>query len=123
MDARELYTSIGGSYDEALGRLGTDALVARFVVRFLDDESIPQLVAAWQAGNEDAAFKAAHAAKGVTGNLALTRLCNATTQICEALRAGNDELRASTNVDALVSELDATYADAVTNIRTFAAKE
>ena len=121
MTVEELYTQIGGDYADALGRLRMDKLISRFVVKFLDDTSCTDLIAAWKAGDEHDAFEAAHRAKGVCANLSLKRLAELTDQICEALRPGNDELRAATDVDALVSELEDCHATTVEAIRTFAA--
>ena len=40
MTTQELYDQIGGNYTEALSRMSMDALVARFVVRFLDQRTV-----------------------------------------------------------------------------------
>ena len=119
MTVKELYARIDGDYAEAQGRLMNDTLIARFVGKFPSDPSCERLFAAWEAGDERAAFEAAHAAKGVCGNLALTRLARLSSDICEALREGNDELRATTDVDALVAELRGAYASAVAAIEDF----
>ncbi len=121
MTLQELYARIGGDYTEAVGRLRAERLIDRFIVRFLDDTSCRDLIAAWERGDEDAAFKAAHTAKGVCANLSLTTLGELATQICEALRPGNDELRARTNVSALVAELEIAYDDAVEVIKSYQA--
>lgn len=121
MTVEELYDQIGGNYAEALRRLRSDALIGRFAVKFLDDQSCKNLIAAWEAGDEAAAFEAAHMAKGVCGNLSLTKLADLSSTITEALRPGNDELRRSTDVDALVAELEEAYAVAVKAIDDFAA--
>lgn len=122
MTIRELYGRIGGDYDDAIARLQMPALVERFVVRFLDDPSCPELFEAWERGDEDAAFRAAHTAKGVCANLSLSRLESLSSAICEALRPGNDGLRAGTDVDALVSELREAHGRAVAGIREFSNK-
>lgn len=116
MTLQELYDQIGGNYAEAISRLRMEKLVSRFVIRFLDDTSCKDLFAAWEAGDEEAAFKAAHSAKGVCANLSLTRLCNLATEICEALRPGNEALKAQTDIDALVAELSDAYDLAVERI-------
>lgn len=121
MTLKELYAQIGGNYDEAVSRLRMERLIDRFIVRFLDDHSCQELVAAWGAGDEDAAFKAAHTAKGVCANLSLTTLQDLASQICEALRPGNEALKAQTDVDALVAELDAAYATTVSGIEAYKA--
>ncbi len=116
MDLRELYDQIGGSYDEAIGRLRTESLVGTFVVRFAADASIPNLLDAWSRGDEQAAFEAAHAAKGVCQNLALASLAEPASAICEALRPGND---AATDVDARIGELRDAYERAIDAIDAF----
>lgn len=121
MTTEELYERIGGDYADVMSRLQMDKLVARFVVRFVDDPSCADLIAAWDAGDEKAAFEAAHRAKGVCANLSLTDLARLTSGICEALRPGNEDLRATTDVDALVDELRQKYATAAEAIRSFAA--
>ncbi|MBR3315250.1 MAG: Hpt domain-containing protein [Atopobiaceae bacterium] len=120
MTTKELYDRIGGDYAAALGRMQMDAFVARIIVKFADDTSCNDLFAAWDAGNERAAFEAAHRAKGVCANLGITSLATRASEICEALREGNDELRATTDVDALVAELKARYAEVIAAIAEFA---
>ena len=122
MTVAELYAQIGGDYEEALSRLSMDMLVERFIVKLLDDTSCRDLCAAWEAGDEAAAFKAAHAAKGVYANLALADLTRLASAITEALREGNEDLRATTDVDALVGELSAKYAKVTAAIEAFAAQ-
>ena len=119
MTLAELYDQMGGTYTEALARLSANSLIERFIVRFLDDNSIRNLLDAWSRGDDDACFKAAHSAKGVTGNLSLTHLCELCTQICEALRPGNEELRKATDLDALIAELSSSYARDVELIRAY----
>ncbi len=121
MTLQELYSRIDGDYAEAIGRLRMEKLINRFIVRFLDDPSCKEVVRAWQAGDDKAAFQAAHSAKGVCANLSLTKLAKLASDITEALREGNEELRAQTDVDALVNELDAAYTVAVDNISAYAA--
>ena len=50
-----------------------------------------KLEAALAAGNMDAAFEAAHAMKGVTGNLSLTPLYEYVVEITEPLRHRSEE--------------------------------
>ncbi len=119
MTVEELYAQIGGDYSEALKRLANDELIARFIVKFADDGSCSSLIAAWREGDETAAFEAAHMAKGVCANLSLTKLADLASTITEALRPGNEALRNSTDVDALVAELAEVHAHALEAIRAF----
>lgn len=121
MTLQELYDRIGGDYAEAIGRLRMEKLINRFIVRFLDDTSCVRLQEAWAAGDERATFEAAHAAKGVCANLSLVKLADIASKITEALREGNEALRAQTDVDALVSELTVAYNNTIINIKAYAA--
>lgn len=121
MTLQELYDRIGGDYAEAIGRLRMEKLITRFIIRFLDDTSCKDVQTAWAAGDERATFDAAHAAKGVCANLSLVELARITSNITEALRVGNESLRAQTDVDALVSELATKYDNTIQNIKAYAA--
>ena len=56
---REAYEKIGANYDDACARLMGDEMLARFALKFLDDESMGKLEAAMAAGDAEGAFMAA----------------------------------------------------------------
>ena len=39
MNLNDCYEAMGGNYDEAIGRLRSERLVQKFVLKFLDDGS------------------------------------------------------------------------------------
>ncbi len=119
MTVRELYERIGGNYDEATSRLMNDALIGKFIVKFLDDTSYAQLMEGVEAADDEAIFRAAHTMKGVCGNLALTELFETSGQLTECYRAGNEDIKAKTDVDALVEKLKEQYAKAIEGIKAF----
>lgn len=43
MTMRECYEAIGGNYEAVLGRLHSEALIRRFTLKFLEDQSYIQL--------------------------------------------------------------------------------
>ena len=43
MTMRECYEVIGGNYEAVLGRLHSEALIRRFTLKFLEDQSYIQL--------------------------------------------------------------------------------
>ena len=43
MTMRECYEAIGGNYEAVLGRLHSEALIQRFTLKFLEDQSYLQL--------------------------------------------------------------------------------
>ena len=87
---REAYGSIGADYDDVRRRLmGSDAMVARFAAKFLDDASFAQLEAALAVRDVQAAFRAAHTLKGVAQNLGLSNIYKPASELTEVLRAGS----------------------------------
>ena len=88
MTLQECYTAMGGNYDEVLGRLRSDRLIQKFVLKFAEDGSYQLLLDSMAAKNYEEAFRAAHTIKGVCQNLGLTRLLESSSQLSEALRHG-----------------------------------
>lgn len=86
MTIQECYAALEGDYQEVLGRLYSEALVQRFVGRFLSDQSFQQLEQSLKEGSYEEAFRAAHTLKGVTQNLSFTKLYQSSHEITEALR-------------------------------------
>ena len=121
MTVEELYAEIGGDYQEAKGRLANDALIKRFVLKFADDTSCADTVSAWRAGDETKTFEASHMAKGVCANLAITSIAELASGITEALRPGNEALRAETDIDSLVDQLEVAHQKAIKAIGEFSA--
>lgn len=115
MTLQELYERIGGDYSATVARLMNDRLVQKFVLKFLDDGSYNLLVTSLESGNYDEAFRAAHTMKGTCANLGLTVLQASSSELTEALRAGNHE------VDDLFRKVAADYKDTVAAIEEFKA--
>ena len=83
---REAYEKIGANYDDACARLMGEEMLARFALKFLDDESMDKLEAAMAAGDAKEAFMAAHTLKGVSQNLGFDNLYEPAVVVTEALR-------------------------------------
>ena len=49
MTLQECYAAMGGNYNEVMGRLRTERLVQKFVLKFLDDGSYDLLCASMEA--------------------------------------------------------------------------
>ena len=74
MTLKECYAAMGGDYDEAIGRLRSEKLVQKFVLKFLNDQSFELLCSSMESKNYEEAFRAAHTIKGVCSNLAFNVL-------------------------------------------------
>lgn len=98
---------------DALERLmGSEALLQRFLRRFLEDTSLDALRAAVAAGDWAAALKASHTLKGMCGNLSMTALYGLFTRQVALLRAED-----SAGAAALMPEIEAAYARVAAAVR------
>ena len=86
MTMRECYEAIGGNYEDVLGRLHSEALIRRFTLKFLEDQSYLQLKQALENKNYEDAFRGAHTLKGGCQNLSFDRLYEVSNELTELLR-------------------------------------
>lgn len=86
MTVKEAYESVDSNYDNVLKRLGSEAMIKRFAVKFLDDPTFNDLKMALDAGNAEDAFRAAHTMKGICLNLGFDKLYEVSAALTEQLR-------------------------------------
>ena len=80
--------ALGADVETGLSRcMGKEDLYLKLISMGLGDAKFEELGAALNAGNLDKAFELCHALKGVIGNLALTPLYEALSDMTEKLRA------------------------------------
>jgi len=89
MTLRELYQSIGGDYEQALRVLRVEKLVDKHIRKLEGNSAFESLFSAAERMDGGQLFEAAHAIKGVCGNLGLVRLASAASEITEEFRPGN----------------------------------
>ena len=84
----ERLKEFGANTEEGLQRcMNNEAFYLRMVRMVPGDANYQKLYDAVEAGDLEAAFEAAHAIKGSTGNLALTPIYAPVSEITELLRA------------------------------------
>ena len=105
---REAYEKIGADYDGASVRLMGEEMLARFALKFLDDESMDKLEAAMAAGDAEGAFMAVHTLKGVSQNLGFENLYEPAVVVTEALRNADTVDGARDGIHALRQQYAAT---------------
>ena len=71
---------MGSDYEGVLGRLGSEAIVKRFALKFLQDPSFAQLKESLAKNDGEEAFRAAHTLKGVCLNLGFEELFQKVSQ-------------------------------------------
>ena len=116
MTIQECYAALGGDYEEVVGRLYSEALVKKFVGKFLADQSYQLLESSLRSEDFEEAFRAAHTLKGVAQNLSFTRLHQSSHEITEALRTKQYDQAAR-----LFPQVEADYAQTVAAIQAFQA--
>ncbi|MBQ1302061.1 MAG: Hpt domain-containing protein [Firmicutes bacterium] len=83
--------TLGANTEEGLTRcMGQEAFYFRMIQMVLKDGNFDRLAQAVEKGDLGDAFEAAHALKGVTGNVSLTPLYEALSDITERLRVKED---------------------------------
>lgn len=88
---------------------GNQELYAKFLGRFPEDPNYARLCQAVADGDVKASFEAAHALKGIAGNLSLARLYDDLFPLVEQLRAGKTE-QAQTLLDAVKRDYEEVVA-------------
>lgn len=85
MTLEQVYTAIGGDYKGVMERLPSADFVRRFALKFLQDDSFPNLKKALEEKDAPTAFRAAHTLKGV----GFDALYVPSSALTEALRGGS----------------------------------
>lgn len=88
MTVQECYERIEADFEGVLGRMGSEAMVKRFALKFIYDPSYENLVKAVEEQNAEVAFREAHTLKGICLNMGLVRLYKASACLTERLRGG-----------------------------------
>ena len=86
MTVNECYDKMGANYQNVLGRFGSEAMVKKFALKFLNDDSFEQLKAGLEKQDAEAAFRAAHTLKGLCMNLGFDSLYEVSSALTENLR-------------------------------------
>ena len=103
MTLQELYSRMGGDYDQAISVLRVDKLVDKHIRKFARNGVVEELLEAGKTLEPGRMFEAAHAAKGVCGNLGLREMAEVSSDIAEEFRPGHprrmtdDEVRERLN--------------------------
>ena len=122
MTVQELYAEIGGNYENAKRTLQMDKLIAKFILKFLDEKSCEKLMAASAEGDEVSIFEGAHALKGVCANLGLDDLSSWAGVVAEAYRPGKPHTMDPATRDDILARIKQDYDRAIAGIQQFASE-
>ena len=107
MTVEQVYKNMDSDYASVKDRLQNDALIEKFLIKFLADESYANIFK-----NLEEAFRAAHTLKGVCQNLGLDRLYKSSYDVTEALRNGKNDVTSE-----MMEKLESDYDITVSSIR------
>ena len=89
----DILKDYGMDINSTLARFASNEnLMMRFLLGFPNDKTMDSLHAAVAAEDREAMKVAAHSLKGLTGNLGLTPLFEASTQLMNTLRQTDDDV-------------------------------
>lgn len=87
MTSESLYAHMDADYSEALRRISGNERMVKYLRIMRRDPSFDDLCEAVENQDYQAAFRAAHAIKGASLNLGLTKLADCSSKLTEALRS------------------------------------
>ena len=120
MTVQELYQSIGGNYEQAIRVLRMDKLVDKHIRKLTSNGVIESLLAAGQEMDPTQLFETSHAVKGVCGNLGLTELAAAASEISEEFRPGNPRRLSDAEVAERLDRIGDIYRKTAEKVRQYA---
>ena len=119
MTLQELYQNIGGNYEQALRVLRMDRLLDKHIRKLANNGVIDRLVEAGEGMDPTELFEAAHATKGVCGNLGLTQIADLASQVAEEFRPGNERKMSDDEVKQILAKIDELNKKTVEGIRQY----
>lgn len=113
MSLQECYKELGGDYKDVMQRLPSEAMVKKFVLKFMNDKSFENLCNAMDQSDYKQAFIAAHTIKGICQNLSFTRLYQSSMELTDALRESTQDLETAEKFFRIVKADYQITADAI----------
>lgn len=86
MTIQECYNQMGGDFEGVQKRFGSEMLVEKFAIKFLNDSSFQDLEDGLKEKDAEKAFRAAHTLKGICLNLGFDALYEVSAALTEKLR-------------------------------------
>ncbi len=91
MTVNEFYERIGGDYQDIKNRLSNDAIIEKFLKKFLNETSYQEMLAAISKNSIEETIATSHKLKGVAANLSFTNLFRSLNQLLKLLREDKQE--------------------------------
>lgn len=100
----------GADVDITLKRfMGNEAIYMKFILKFLDDKNYDVIMDCLEKKDYAGAFAGAHSLKGVSGNLGLNPVYEASSMITELLRDKQDDEVDTEKLNEAKMQLEKSY--------------
>ncbi|MBR4622745.1 MAG: Hpt domain-containing protein [Ruminococcus sp.] len=119
MTLQELYSEIGGDYDQAVRVLRMDKLIDKHIRKLTKKGVVDNLIDAGSRMDPTELFETAHAMKGVCANLGLVNLSAMASEIAEEYRPGNPRKLSDGDVSELIGKIEETYRKTAEGIKKY----
>ena len=119
MTLRELYQNIEGNYDRGIQILRVEKLMDKHIRKLPQNGVIDAMIAAGATMEPVQMFEAAHAAKGVCGNLGLEKLAEGASEIAEEFRPGTPRALTDDQVRQKLRDVAERYAQTARGIQAY----
>lgn len=90
MQISDVYQACEGDYDDVIKRLLSDERIAKYLKKFADGIDFDMMAKAIEQKNWEDAFRYAHNLKGISLNLAFTKLAESTGALCDIFRGDGE---------------------------------
>ena len=121
MTIQELYSNIGGNYDQAVRIMKSDRLIGKYVLKFEASRVGETLAEAGETMDPVQLFETSHAMKGVCYNLGLITLAELASELSEEFRPGKPRRHSDEEVAALIAKIAGLYSVTAEGIRAYEA--
>ena len=119
MTLKELYSEIGGDYDQAVSVLRIDKLIDKHIRKLTKNGVADRLLEAGKSMEPAELFDAAHAMKGVCANLGLVSLSEMASELAEEYRPGNPRKLTDEEVSERLAKIGEMYKKTADGIRRY----
>ena len=119
MTIQELYSEIGGDYDQAIRVLRVDKLIDKHIKKLPNNGVVDGMIEAGNRMDPTELFEKAHSMKGVCANLGLTELSGLASEIAEEYRPGNSRTLSDAEVTERIEKISEIYKRTVEGIKRY----
>ena len=123
MTLEELYSTIGGDYQQAKRIMRMDRLIDKHIVRLAQSDLFGKLDESSAELDPDTVFGAVHNIKGTCGNLALPSFYDKASVLSDEFRKGRPRTMSDDEARAKIAELMSDFEGIKATILAYAAEK